>query len=525
MNSKCTLAAPNGALEALANAIALSGVYSQKELSRTLCRNQWNVMKAASQLIEKHQFRHRFSYESLDIRMTRIQSELKKGYVHYLENATDVDKCPIILLQLKFFKPQFTVELKTIAKGQDNSSCFTSLEDARRLCVYLTDLAVQSMEDNNANGVVFIIDAEECSLQQHFLETRMFTDLLQTMRSQYPEIVQHILILNCNAITRSLIHMLIKTQAADRTQLRVRLISNYEDLKQFIGIDSLPVKYGGRYKMMTPLEWIQLEAEIEGVVLESEEFSDAELKLMNKNARQLNGMQYAACSVDEMIDMKATGIRGPLYRLKSDSIWIKMYAILRPEALLLYESVTGKMPHLIIPVNSDTQMTAAHFLNGPRGSFGIRIDVPGVVGGHLLTALSELERGNWLKELQSSVEACDHEMSRDQSIEEKQQKEEEVFAATDLISFDDWPVAKNEFQHNGISPIQPLPVAPYLEMNTALNGRHMNYQDCTIPNETRRMMVPQSARSAPSSAYGGPIQMCSFQQFVSGETAVNRLQL
>ncbi|KAL0583890.1 hypothetical protein ABG067_006158 [Albugo candida] len=188
-------------------------------------------MKAASQLIEKHQFRHRFSYESLDIRMTRIQSELKKGYVHYLENATDVDKCPIILLQLKFFKPQFTVELKTIAKGQDNSSCFTSLEDARRLCVYLTDLAVQSMEDNNANGVVFIIDAEECSLQQHFLETRMFTDLLQTMRSQYPEIVQHILILNCNAITRSLIHMLIKTQAADRTQLRVRLISNYEDLK------------------------------------------------------------------------------------------------------------------------------------------------------------------------------------------------------------------------------------------------------------------------------------------------------
>nr|CCA17802.1 conserved hypothetical protein [Albugo laibachii Nc14] len=522
MNSKCAPSAPNGALEALANAIALPDAYSQKELSRTLCRNQWNVMKAASQLIEKHQFRQRFGYDSLDIRSTRIQSELKKGYVHYLENATNMEKCPIILLQLKFFKPQFTAELKTIARGEEKCSEFTSLEDARRLCVYLTDLAVQSMEDNNANGVVFMIDAEECSLQQHFLETRMFTDLLQTMRTQYPEIVQHIFILNCNAITRSLIHMLIKTQAADRTQLRVRLVTNFEDLKQFIGVKSIPVKYGGQYKMMTPLEWIKVEAEIEGVQVQSDEMSESEAKLMNKNARLLNGMQYAACSVDHMIAMKATGIRGPLYRLKSDSIWMKMYAVLRPEAVLLYENATGKMPHLIIPVNTDTKITATHFPNAPRGSSGFRMDVPGVVGGHLLSALSEPERANWLKEIQSSIEAFEAEIFREQLLEENRHKDE-ASATANLISFDDWPIGKTEYNPVGIAPTQVVPITIFPAINQTANGQFGCHRESTAANESTHMMLSHPGSMTASSGCGVPIQTYLFQQFVYGETGGSRM--
>lgn len=74
-------------------------------------------------------------------------------------------------------------------------------------------------------------------------------------------------------------------------------------------------------------------------------------------------MQYAGCSARDIIEMKLTAIRGNVWRKKGDSStgvssalnvfgfgWVKVYALLRPDAILLYSGIDAKRPDLIIPL-------------------------------------------------------------------------------------------------------------------------------------------------------------------------------
>lgn len=421
------------AIDALESAVALPGVFTHAELHRALRRNRFDVMKTALLLREKHALRKQQHYDALNIGMNTLQIELKKGYVHLLENASDLENCPVVLLQLKFFKPSFSSD-KMQLKGTGAMDGSSSLEDTRRLCVYVMDLAVEVMEENRAAGVVFLVDLDSCAVSN--LETKLVTDILQLLKSWYPECVRHVLVINGTAFTRGITHVLTRL-ASERTQQRIRILQHVSELRNFLSPQSIPHMYGGTYRLMPPSEWMALQAEIEDVDLASQAPAPTEQQYMTKDARQLNGMQYAACSVDQVVEMKTSVLRGPLFRNKSGVAWVKMYAILRPEALLLYESVTATMPQIIVPVNHEVAVAAATFADAPKGSFGFRVEVPGVAGGHLLAAASDHERGNWLQEIQMAITAHEEEVAREQYEEEKRLREEREFAALNMISFDD----------------------------------------------------------------------------------------
>lgn len=420
-------------LDALESAVALPGVFTAAEMHRTLRRNHMDVMKTALQLREKHTQRTQQHYDALNIGMSTLQIELKKGYVHLLENASDMNNCPLLLLQLKFFKPSFSNE-KMQLKGLGTVDGSSSLEDTRRLCVYMMDLAVEVMEENKAEGVVFIVDLDNCAVTN--LEAKMVTDIMQIMKHWYPECVRHVLVINGTTFTRGITHLLSKL-ASQRTQQRIRILESLGDLRHFISPQCIPQMYGGVYQLMPPIEWMKIQAEIEEVDLDSQAIAVDEQKYMTRDARLLNGMQYAACSVDQVVEMKTSVIRGPMFRNKSGVAWVKMYAILRPEALLLYEHVTSKMPQIIIPVNHEVSVKAATFADAPKGTFGFHMEVPGVAGGHLLAACSDHERGNWLQEIQMGINVDEEQVARELYEEEKRLREEREFAALNMISFDD----------------------------------------------------------------------------------------
>ncbi|RHY26286.1 hypothetical protein DYB32_007767 [Aphanomyces invadans] len=134
-------------------------------------------------------------------------------------------------------------------------------------------------------------------------------------------------------------------------------------------------------------------------------------------------------------EMNTTVLRGTLWRNKSGISWVKMYAVLRPDALLLYEDIKGTMPMVIIPVNHDVAIAAAQFDNAPRGTFGFRVDVEGVPGGHLLAAATEKERGNWLQDIQMGIQAFQDLHAREVYDEERRIRMDQEFEKLNMIDF------------------------------------------------------------------------------------------
>ncbi|RLN52833.1 hypothetical protein BBJ28_00026023, partial [Nothophytophthora sp. Chile5] len=430
------------ATQALASAVALPGVFSAPELQRTLRRHNGDVMRAALQLREKHAFRTQFHFLELNVGLPTLQVELRKGYVHVLEGAADAEGCPVLLLQLQYFLPAFDDQqrLQRQGRGAADGSAASSLEDARRLCVYLLDLAVETMEERNAPGIVFLIDLGNCSLAN--LEAKMVTDVLQMCKKWYPEVVKRVLVLNGSAVTRVLTLLLSKL-AGSRTQPRIRVLHDVGELFVMLPRPAIPQQYGGEYRLQPPNVWLKTQADVEGIDLDAvheEEQKEEEVgygmeeREVDPN-ESLNGMQYAAVSAVDAAEMPNSVLRGPLMRKKTDGVWAKLFALLRPEALLLYESATGALPLIIIPVNNEVRVAAATFPDRPRGA-GFRVEVPGVVGGHELAANSEQERGNWLQELQWAIDASREKLERREEREEHRAKKQRDFAALNMISFD-----------------------------------------------------------------------------------------
>ncbi|KAL3656929.1 hypothetical protein V7S43_018134 [Phytophthora oleae] len=431
-------------LQALASAVALPDTFTDAEMIRTLQRNNGDVMRAALQLKEKNSFRKEMHYLELNVGLPTLQEEVRKGYVHFLEGATDTEGCPVLLLQLQYFKPGFGdgQKLQRQGRGAADGSAASSLEDARRLCVYLMDLAVEAMEEKNAPGIVFIIDIAHCTLAN--LEAKMVTDILQVCKKWYPEVVKRILVVNSSALSRVLTLLLTKMLGA-RTQQKIRILGDPRELSTILPHTAIPQPYGGGYPMMHPNVWLKKQAELEGVDL------DAAYVVQDEDAEEdkgygleereidpnesLNGMQYANVSAVDAAEMPNSVLRGPLMRKKTDGVWAKHFALLRPEAVLLYENATGVRPIIIIPVNYEVRVVAATFPDRPKGC-GFRIEVPGIVGGHELVATSEQERGNWLQELQWAVDNNREKVERREEREERRAKIHRDFDALNMINFD-----------------------------------------------------------------------------------------
>ncbi|KAG2771900.1 hypothetical protein Pcac1_g16983 [Phytophthora cactorum] len=454
-------------LQALASAVALPDVFTEAEMARTLRRNNGDVMRAALQLKDKHTFRTEMHYQELNVGLPTLQEELRKGYVHLLDGAADSERCPVLLLQLQHFKPGFGdgQKLQRQGRGAADGSAVSSLEDARRLCVYLMDLAVELMEVRNAPGIVFIVDVANCTLAN--LEAKMVTDILQVCKNWYPEVVKRILVVNSSAITKVLTMLLSKLLGA-RTQQRIRVMGDPRELNMMLPPPAIPQCYGGSYQMIHPNMWMKKQAELEDVDLDAaytvhdeEEEEDKGYGLEEREVdpnESLNGMQYANVSAVDAAEMPNSVLRGPLMRKKMDGVWAKHFALLRPEAVLLYDNATGIRPIIIIPVNYEVRVVAATFPDRPKGC-GFRIEVPGVVGGHELVATSEQERGNWLQELQWAVNNNKEKLERREEREERRAKIHRDFDALNMINFDvDLPLPQPLKTDAGSSALMGAPM-------------------------------------------------------------------
>ncbi|KAG7379650.1 hypothetical protein PHYPSEUDO_008333 [Phytophthora pseudosyringae] len=503
-------------LQALASAVALPDVFTEAEMVRTLRRNNGDVMRAALQLKEKHAFRTEGRYLELNVGLPTLQEELRKGYAHLLDGAADPEGCPVLLLQLQHFKPG--QKLQRQGRGAADGSAVSSLEDARRLCVYLMDVAVEAMEERHAPGVVFLVDVAHCTLAN--LETQMVTDILQVCKKWYPEVVKRVVVVNSSAVTRVLTLLLSKLLGA-RTQQRMRVLGESRELSSMLPHVAIPQHYGGGYKMLHPNAWMDKQAELEDVDLDAayvvrDEEEEEEEKGYGLEEREidpdesLNGMQYANVGAVDAAEMPNSVLRGPLMRKKTDGVWAKHFALLRPEAVLLYENATGVRPLIIIPVNYEVRVVAATFPDRPKGC-GFRIEVPGVVGGHELVATSEQERGNWLQELQWAINHNKEKLERREERDERRAQIHRDFDALNMINFDvELPIPEPpkaitavggpvgmgfQAQQQQVRPPQPVEMAgmPSLPAPMPMGANKM-------PSNTMAMMQPQMQYGAPSTS-------------------------
>ncbi|KAL4110962.1 hypothetical protein PRIC1_002646 [Phytophthora ramorum] len=508
-------------LQALASAVALPNVFTDAEMLRTLRRNNGDVMKAALQLTDKHAFRKEMHYQELNVGLPTLQEELRKGYAHLLDGAADLDGCPVLLLQLQYFKPGFGdgQKLQRQGRGAADGSAVSSLEDARRLCVYLMDLAVEAMEERGAPGVNFIVDVANCSLAN--LEAKMVTDILQMCKKWYPEVVKRILVVNSSAFARVLTLLLSKLLGV-RTQQRIRVVGEPRELSMLLPRTVIPQHFGGEYQMMHPNVWMKKQAELEDVDLdaayavhdEEEEIKGYGLEEREVDPNEsLNGMQYADVSAVDAAEMPNSVLRGPLLRKKMDGVWAKHFALLRPEAVLLYENATGIRPIIIIPVNYEVRVVAATFPDRPRGC-GFRIEVPGVVGGHELVATSEQERGNWLQELQWAINSNKERLERREEREERRAQIHRDFDALNMINFDvDLPVGTTPKPATGMGGFGLASVGAAMQQQQVRPPQPVDMTGMPMPMAMSASKTPNMmGMMQPQAQFGAPNPNPAFQQ-------------
>ncbi|RHY15615.1 hypothetical protein DYB25_003277 [Aphanomyces astaci] len=420
------------ALTALQLAVALPDAFSPQEYVRALRRNHDDVTKAAVQLKAKHAWLTANQFDNLSLAKPSVQREVKKQYLQVLHDATDKCKCPIVLFSAAKFHPtQSTDKLVTgnelctdhggVSRSDETSS---TIDDARRLIVYMVTLAVELMDDANAPGIVYLIDMDGVS-SNVVTEGSVHVELLRMLKAYFCDTVQFCFVVNfsANAWIQQATAYVLKTTlgVSDRTQPKIKFIADVRELHPYFHAPSLPQAFGGSYKLMPAAAWMDIQADLEDLDLDNLPADDEETAYM--------------VQLTNPADMNSTVLRGPLWRNKSGISWVKTYAVLRPDALLLYEHIKGTMPMVIIPVNHDVAVTVSQVEPSFSGVFGFRVDVEGVPGGHLLAAASEKERGNWLQDIQMGIQAFQELHAREVYEEERKLRMDDEFRKLNMIDF------------------------------------------------------------------------------------------
>ena len=260
------------ALEALESAVALPNVYSKGELKRFLRRNNYDVMKSALELREKHEWKQ--GERLLQLNVSHVRTELQKEYIYFLDEAMDNDRCPIILIRVCKFHPNAasaTATATTHSGGAVDGS--TSLWEAQRTLVYLVDVATECAEDEGAPGIVYLIDAEHGSTAN--VDTTIIPALLGMLKDRFPETLHRVYVLNSSKVSRGVSHLL--TSLMEETTKR-KIIMCPEDpreafdrLRQDIHPKYIPTVFGGQYVIPKVKEWMKEQAELEDIELDVED--------------------------------------------------------------------------------------------------------------------------------------------------------------------------------------------------------------------------------------------------------------
>lgn len=289
----------------------------------------------------------------------------------------------------------------------------------------------------------------------------------------------------------------------------------FDVLERDIPAKYIPRVFGGQYVIPNVKSWVEEQAELEEVELDDDDddalaggignidnikVNNKEKELISKDASTLNGMQYAGCSVRDVTEMKLTAIRGTIWRKKGDASsgvssalnvfgfgWSKVYAVLRPDAVLLYADIEQQRPEIIIPLVG-ALIKAEQFPNQPRGSSGFSIAVP--MSTHMLATLTEQDRGRWLQEIQMAIDGLAEKTEREEFEIEEKIRADEAFEKFNMISFDSPPKQPNPSPNPPVPPLPPrgglgpaAPVAPMQQqqMNYPPQGWTMQQQQYIPP--------------------------------------------
>ena len=145
----------------------------------------------------------------------------------------------------------------------------------------------------------------------------------------------------------------------------------------------------------------------------------------NEEFKNLNGMQYAGRSVQQVLDSDVS-LRGVIYRkegnkstLFSKHVWKKFYGVLRPEALLLFEDIKSNNAFHIIPLSE------AKVKKLEEKSFkmkALRIDCKDQ-RFHILNTNSVDDCSRWIQHVEETIQALESKESR---VHEKMVKDYET---------------------------------------------------------------------------------------------------
>eukprot|EP00941_MAST-03F_sp_MAST-3F-sp1_P000875 g875.t1 len=331
---------------------------SKQEVKRNLRRNGFDVQKAVEQLKAKHDWQDLHNLEDVDI--GDCFEEMRKGYVQLLEDATDHEGRPIVICRRYLFRPS-PLNSKadvTIHSATGMMQGVSHLTDVLKVMEYVMRKATKRMDKARVEGIVFLVDMENAD--SYCFDTGVDRAIAKCLRDMYPETVRHIFIANEGTVVKGIRKVTMSKGVAKSISSKITILPSdkekaLDELKKHIPERHIPDEFGGFYKVKDAHKAVKKAAKKEGVDLTKAGGNKKARKFSKDGMELMNGMQYAGNGVDAVIDHNVR-IRGPIWRKDKDAksgmfdrMWKKYYAVLRPEALLLYEKLDSSNPYHIVP--------------------------------------------------------------------------------------------------------------------------------------------------------------------------------
>ncbi len=462
MTSKQQLKALNGLLGNIPK-----NFFSERELLRNLDRNKTDLLLTAKQLKTKYDWLNKNHYINLTI--ADCITELEKDYIRLLPEVGDHSCRPIIIFTRRNFIPKSSkTTTEENGKTIDGSS---TLDDALQCIIYIMQKAIEELEelDDDIDGICLIIDFLGCTpknfnvLDKHKIDSTIF----HVLQSYYPNTLHKVYLLNTSNIIQGMAPF-VKTILSKSTTKKLCIVSSSKSLQselfQDIEKESIPNYMGGTLEWLSISQFIIEQGKLENIEPYSKQVNKLKQSnelIRNIDSTTLKGMQYSGKDCQYILNQLGASLHGPLYLQKIESNnndtnrlknvlkklsitstnWLKCYGILRPDAILIYETITSNTPYLILSLTNITVENIILTSNRKptTGSFGFKINIPNTPS-YIFAALSEKERAKWLQaievhksEYHDLLSEINEENNNDNNKKGKENEEDMI--EEDLIGF------------------------------------------------------------------------------------------
>lgn len=474
------------------------GTFTDREMTRCLRRNRYNILASAKQLQEKHKFLKQLKSGG-KLNIGDVYSEMKKDYIRLLPaKYGDCDCRPIVVFQKEKLNIVEAEEALFATAGKQGST----YGDALKTLVYTMEQVSSEMEelDKDVDGFVLLVDFKNCSAQD-LATSSNWLKLVKQMLSLYPETLNRAFVLNASTIAK-VVFSVAKSSLPEGTQKKIVFLpadpnKATETLLRQIPVKALPKPYGGRCKFKDSESFVAALCKEENIDLDSlqERNRQESSALMSRENFQLNGMQYTKYGIKRVLELGCK-MKGVLYwRKGSEKSWFglgsggwkKLLAVLRDDVLLLFENVDSKTPTLIVSLLGSVKIRCAKFDSAPTGTHGFYVQQVGSPEYGFL-AKSEQERIQWIQGI---------EMGRGnmENLKHERDLEDEYHARMngDLLGLDDEDVKLAPpvplLNTNTLDGILSMPSNPPLsQQQTQFQQMHPQQQQQIPPQQQQQQM-------------------------------------